>query len=414
MTTALKAGDAGHPASTLPREFAAIMRPELPGLIQEVIEEIHRSYPEYAEVLDGPYSRAVHLIVEHNLTSFVDQVAAPDTSTVQRDKVCRMFGRFEAYEGRSLDTMQAIFRLGARLALNRAKGVLRRLNLPAGLMLSFADALLAYVDNLMEVSREGYQEARAEMEQGQDIQRQRLLKHLLSDVSVPRATLVELAERAKWQLPDEVTPIAFSTEGRPDRGAIAEDVLVDLSSSLPHALIPGSVDEHRRAFMDAAPHTIRAAVGLTVPLADAAESLRWARRALSLSEAGVLEGGAPYIHCEDHLVALTLFADPGLVSALARQQLAPLAGLTANQRDRLINTLRAWLDTRGNVLQMADALHLHPQTVRYRLRNLEKAFGALLASPDDRFATELVLRALELRSRRSATAHRPGPHPLTG
>ncbi|MEU6994104.1 helix-turn-helix domain-containing protein [Streptomyces sp. NPDC046465] len=399
MTTSLKAVDAGHPASALPREFAAVMRPELPGLIQEVIDEIRRSYPEYAEVLDGPYSRAVHLVVEHNLTSFVDQVAAPDTSTVQRDKVCRMFGRFEAYEGRSLDTMQAIFRLGTRLALNRAKRVLRRLNLPAGLMLSFADALLLYVDNLIEVSREGYLEARAEMEQGQDIQRQRLLKHLLSDVAAPRATLVELAERARWKLPEEVTPIAFSADGKPERGAVSEDVLVDLSSPLPHALIPGAVDECRRAFMDAAPRSIRAAVGLTVPLADAAESLQWARRALSLAEAGILDDTS-YIYCEDHLVTLTLFADPGLISALARQQLAPLAGLTANQRDRLIHTLRAWLDTRGNVLQMAEMLHLHPQTVRYRLRNLEKVFGDLLASPDRRFATEMVLRALELRSRR--------------
>ncbi|CAM5367560.1 PucR family transcriptional regulator OS=Streptomyces alboniger OX=132473 GN=CP975_10830 PE=4 SV=1 [Streptomyces alboniger] len=389
------------------------MRPELPGLIREVIDEIRRSYPEYAEVLDGPYSRAVHLIVEHNLTSFVDQVAAPDTSTVQRDKVCRMFGRFEAYEGRSLDTMQAIFRLGARLALNRAKGLLRRLSLPAGLMLSFAEALLAYVDHLMEVSREGYQEARAEMEQGQDIQRRRLLKHLLSDVAVPRATLVDLAERARWQLPDEVTPVAFSADARPDRGAISEDVLVDLGSPLPHALIPGAVDEHRRAFMDAAPHTTRAAVGLTVPLADAAESLHWARRALNLAEAGILEGTS-YIHCEDHLLTLSLFADPGLVTALATQQLAPLAGLTANQRDRLTRTLRAWLDTRGNVPQMADQLHLHPQTVRYRLRNLEKVFGDLLDSPDHRFATELVLRTLELRSRRTPSPHRPDRPPLTG
>ncbi|MGV9883602.1 PucR family transcriptional regulator [Streptomyces sp. NPDC003006] len=413
MATVVKAGDTGHPASALPREFATIMRPELPGLIQEVIDEIRRSYPEYAEVLDGPYSRAVHLVVEHNLTSFVDQVAVPDASTVQRDKVCRMFGRFEAYEGRSLDTMQAIFRLGARLALNRAKGMLRRLNLPAGLMLSFADALLAYVDDLIEVSRKGYQEARTEMEQGQDIQRRRLLEHLLADVAVPRATLVELAERAKWQLPDEVTPIAFSAEARPDRGAISEDVLVDLSSPHPLALIPGAVDEHRRAFMDAAPHTVRAAVGLTVPLGDAAESLHWARRALSLAEAGILDS-APYIHCEDHLVALSLYADPGLITALAKQQLAPLAGLTANQRERLIDTLRAWLDTRGNAVQMAELLHLHPQTVRYRLRNLEKAFGDLLASPDHRFAIELVLRALALRSRRTGTTHRPRLSAVTG
>ncbi|MHC0433688.1 PucR family transcriptional regulator [Streptomyces sp. O3] len=409
MTTVSRTGDANHPLGTLPREFAAVMRPELPGLIQEVVNEVRRSYPEYAEVLDGPYARAVHLIVEHNLTNFVDQVAAPGASTVQRDKVCRMFGRFEAYSGRSLDTLQAIFRLGARLALQRAKRVLQRLNLAAPLMLSFADALLVYVDELIDVSREGYLAAIAEMEQGQDIQRQKLLEHLLSDVATPRATLAELAERAKWRLPDEVTLVAFSPDAKPDRGAISEDVLVNLGVAHPYALIPGAVDPHRRAFMDAAPHTVRAAVGLTVPLADAAESLHWARRTLGLVEAGILED-APYTHCEDHLVTLCLFADPGLITALAKQQLAPLAGLTANQRDRLIDTLHAWLDTRGNAVQMAEQLHLHPQTVRYRLRNLEKSFGDRLASPDHRFAIELVLRALELRARRNGAGHQsPAP-----
>lgn len=387
------------------------MRPELPGLIREVIDEIRRSYPEYAEVLDGPYARAMHLVVEHILTNFVDQVATPGSSTVQRDKMCRRFGRFEAYQGRSLDTMQAIFRLGARLALYKAKRNLRRLNLPAGLILAFADALLVYVDELIEVSREGYLAARAEMEQGQDIQRRRLLEHLLSDEATPRSTLVELAERAKWPLPHEVTLIAFSPDGKPDRGAIAEDVLVDLCSPQPHALVPGPVDEHRRALMDAAPGTIRAAVGLTVPLVDAPESLHWARRALSLVEAGILPD-MPCTHCEDHLVALSLFADPRLITALAEQQLAPLAKLTANQRERIIDTLRAWLDTRGNAVQMAELLRLHPQTVRYRLRNLEKTFGDRLTSPDHRFAIELVLRALELRSR---SGRNPvGPSAITG
>ncbi|TQK51724.1 PucR-like helix-turn-helix protein [Streptomyces sp. SLBN-118] len=410
MTTVATPGDSPNPAASLPRDFAAIMRPELPGLIREVIDEIRRSYPEYAEVLDGPYSRAVHLVVEHILTNFVDQVATPGASTVQRDKLCRRFGRFEAYEGRSLDTMQAVFRLGARLALYKVKRNLRRLNLPAGLTLAFADALLVYVDDLIEVSREGYLEARAEMEQGQDIQRHRLLERLLSDEATPRSTLVELAERAKWPLPDEVTLIAFSPDGKPDRGAIAEDVLVDLSSPQPQGLIPGPVDEHRRALMDAAPGTIRAAVGLTVPLADAAESLHWARRALSLVEAGILPN-MPYTHCEDHLVALSLFADPRLITALAKQQLAPLTELTANQRERIIETLRAWLETRGNAVQMAELLHLHPQTVRYRLRNLEKTFGNRLTSPDDRFAIELVLRTLELRSRSGRMA---GPSAVTG
>jgi hypothetical protein len=406
MTTAAITDDANHPVGPLPREFAAIMRPELPGLIREVVGEIRRSFPEYAEVLDGPYARAVHLIVEHNLTNFVDRVAFPGTSTVQRDRVCRMFGRFEAYAGRSLDMLQAIFRLGTRLALQRTKRIMQRMNLPAQLILSFADALLGYVDELIDVSREGYEAAIAEMEQGQDIQRQKLLEHLLSDVATPRASLTELAERAKWQLPDEVTLLAFSPDAKPDRGAISEDALVSLGSAHPYALIPGAVDPQRRAFMDAAPHNVRAAVGLTVPLADAAESLRWARRLLGLVEARVVEG-APYTHCEDHLVTLCLFADAGLTAALAKQRLAPLADLTANQRDRVIETLRAWLDTRGNTAQMAEQLHLHPQTVRYRLRNLEKSFGDRLLIPDHRFAIEFALRAVELRARRNKAGHQP-------
>jgi DNA-binding PucR family transcriptional regulator len=42
---------------------------------------------------------------------------------------------------------------------------------------------------------------------------------------------------------------------------------------------------------------------------------------------------------------------------------------------------------------------VHPQTVRYRVRRLEQAFGGLLGDPDARFTLELVLRATRLRER---------------
>ena len=54
---------------------------------------------------------------------------------------------------------------------------------------------------------------------------------------------------------------------------------------------------------------------------------------------------------------------------------------------------------------MAERLKVHPQTVRYRMRNLERTLGGQLSDPDARFAIELVLRAARLRERASRDDH---------
>jgi len=78
------------------------------------------------------------------------------------------------------------------------------------------------------------------------------------------------------------------------------------------------------------------------------------------------------------------------------------------QRQRLAETFSAWLETRGTAPEMAERLKVHPQTVRYRMRNLERTLGGQLRDPDARFAIELVLRAARLRERASQHDHR-GP-----
>jgi DNA-binding PucR family transcriptional regulator len=42
---------------------------------------------------------------------------------------------------------------------------------------------------------------------------------------------------------------------------------------------------------------------------------------------------------------------------------------------------------------MAAALHLHPQTVRYRIVRLRELLGNQLDDPDARFELEVALRA---------------------
>jgi len=62
----------------------------------------------------------------------------------------------------------------------------------------------------------------------------------------------------------------------------------------------------------------------------------------------------------------------------------------------LAETLAAYLDGFGDVGAVAGRLHVHPNTVRYRARRLEKLLGSSLADPDDRLVLALSLRATEL------------------
>jgi DNA-binding PucR family transcriptional regulator len=60
----------------------------------------------------------------------------------------------------------------------------------------------------------------------------------------------------------------------------------------------------------------------------------------------------------------------------------------------LADTLRAYLDCFGDVAAAADWLHVHPNTVRYRVRRIEKELGTSLGDPDDRLVLSLGLRAM--------------------
>ncbi|WP_405666859.1 helix-turn-helix domain-containing protein [Streptomyces sp. NBC_01166] len=390
--------DTGDPLGPLPQEFAAIMRPELPSLIKEIGMEVTRAYPEYARLLNGPNGTSIRLGVEQSLSSFVDLVAEPSSPTVLRDDMCRRFGRFEAYEGRTMDALQGAYRLGARVALRRAKKVGRSYNFSPALMLSFADALFAYVDELESLSREGYLEVQAQSDQQSEAVRRRLLHLILTGRPVPRSAIAELCEQTGWTLPEQVTLVAVRAPSGLDRISADPDVLIDPADPQPHLLIPGPMNDARREMLDRTITGGGAAIGLTVPTALAADSIRWARRVLELVDAGVIDD-APVILCEDHLITLWLLSDPALLDQLAERELAAVSGISATRRERLVETLRIWLDTRGTAAQMGELLDVHPQTVRYRMRSLEAIFGDQLTDPESRFSTEAVLRALQLRAR---------------
>lgn len=100
---------------------------------------------------------------------------------------------------------------------------------------------------------------------------------------------------------------------------------------------------------------------------------------------------------DDNLAALLTLSDPSLLDDLAEHRLAPLEGLTEGARERLEATLLAWLDHQGVVRDAAEELHVHPQTVRYRIAQLRELFGDELDRPESRYELLLVVQRTIIR-----------------
>jgi hypothetical protein len=387
-----------EPWSGLPRELAQVIRPELETLAEEIVEAVRAGIPEFGRSMGEPYEHVIRVGVERALTQFADKVADPSMTLDNWDAVHRKLGYGEFQQGRSLDALQAAYRLGARVAWRRLADVGLRLDVPAPLLFALGEAVIAYVDQLAALSVEGYAEAQAHAAGARERRRRQLMEMLLTEPPPSALAIADLAKTARWTVPERLVAVAL--EPRDDDRELAlpdlgPAVLVDLEGAEPCLLIPEAQLERTDAALRAVLHGSRAAVGLPVGVQDARRSLRWARRALGFMRRGALGSGS-VVRCEDHLSTLMLLADEPLVELFAERRLAPLRQLTAKQQVRLSETLLAWLETRGGAPEVASRLQVHPQTVRYRLRQLEALFGEQLHDPNARFELESALRAISV------------------
>jgi DNA-binding PucR family transcriptional regulator len=146
----------------------------------------------------------------------------------------------------------------------------------------------------------------------------------------------------------------------------------------------------RRRQLAAACEGRHAALGSTQPLEQARASWIRARSGLAAIRAGALPD--ELCRVDEHLAGIAFFEARAPLRELASQRLEPLNALTPAARERMAATLKAYLDHRGNAPAMAAALHVHPQTVRYRLRKLRDLFGDVLEDPEARFELETAVR----------------------
>lgn len=385
--------ESGEPL--LPPHLIVLLRQEVPGLCDEIVNEISRGVPEYQGLISGRYRGPVQEAVLSNVFTFVDQLATPSLRSPARDKLCRELGELQAPSENGLSLLESAIRIGVRVAWRRALMVFRRHRVPDPFHYVLADLLFGYVDELTGLAREGYRRALAECSRGSVHHRHHLSRQLLTG-HADRDTILRLADLAGWALPHEVTVLAAGRGAMTDGERLDDDVLLDTTESGTVLVVPGPLKEQREQMLTAAVHRATVAAGPTLSLSEAAESLGFAMRTLRLAEAGVIGDGQRLVRSDDHLLTLWVSAEPRLGERLGRQQLVCFDALPPGRRRRMLETLSSWLETHGDAHAMGLALGLHPQTVRYRIRALRALVGPAIDDAEWRIRTELGLRARRL------------------
>ncbi|MGA2471026.1 MAG: helix-turn-helix domain-containing protein [Solirubrobacteraceae bacterium] len=368
-----------------------IVAPVIGDVAEEITAAIAQSNDEYRAPMTGAFGRGVRTAIEGTLRQFLEQIGQPAAGVRPGRDVYIALGRGEYRAGRRLDALQAAYRLGARIAWRRISAVARDAGLDAATLSLLAESIFAYIDEVSAESVEGYASEQAASAGERQRARQALVRRaVLGELDDAQAR--EAARAADWELPRRLAAIAADHHDAErlatlvGEGSIAAriDDLVCVLIGDPQA--PGRRERLARMLISG-----HAALGPSVAVGELPRSWGRALRCVRLLQAGVLPAGR-LVLADEALGALALFADTVLLRELAEQRLAPLEGLTPAARARLEATLLAWLRWQGNVPAVAGELHVHPQTVRYRLARLRECFGEQLDQPDARFELELALR----------------------
>ncbi|MGH3847229.1 MAG: PucR family transcriptional regulator [Pseudonocardiaceae bacterium] len=300
-------------------------------------------------------------------------------------------GRIHYQQQRDLTPLLTAYRTGAGVAWRHVSEAALTLGVPAEMFARLGAAVFAAVDQLSSASWRGYVRAQDTAGIARERLRDELAALLLSDRS-DTAAVRAAATRAEWPLPRHAAVILINPDN--EVGRMLLDRLDDSCLRLRRgqtlvAIVPDPQGPGRRKRLATALRGAGAVVGATVPPDRLPASVILAEHAVHLQQANVLPGDPLFV--DEHLAAMVVHRDNRLLAALRHQYLAPLDALPESTRDRLAETLKSWLMNMGNRKAVGEELHVHPQTVRYRLAQLREVFGTGLENPATRAALLLAL-----------------------
>lgn len=391
-----RAVDAPGPRPPELRVLQARLVAHFPQIMSAVAQELSILWPacvEFAADRGTELADTADQVVDRLLATLGPDALTHPASAPELDPLLvAMFdqlGRVQFQQGRDLNGILTAYQAGARVAWAHISQEAMRVGLDTRRLSRLAETLFMLTHDISARTTDGY--VREQSERGLVSHRARSELAGLLMSTLPDSNGVRLvADQAGWAVPDALAFVLLRDEGDPplpSRPRLDPEWLVVHVGDVVGWLVPwvaGIEPRLQRALGD-----LPAVVGPAVPVTDARRSMRVARSARRLQDAGALP--ETMILVPEHIDTMLVHRNPELLAALRVRVLAPLDRLPDATRDRLVETLTSWLRHFGARRAVAQELHIHPQTVRYRLDQLREAFGDALDDPAQRAQLFLAL-----------------------
>ncbi|MCX5139648.1 helix-turn-helix domain-containing protein [Streptomyces sp. NBC_00338] len=415
---------------------ARVLVEALPELTDRLVEALREQEPAYRSAIEADAAdiwQEVHHSLRHNVQSLIQPREFRDAA----HRTSRRIGEVRAEQGLPLDAVLHAFRMGGAMVWqDLVDETARRHPEDIRLLVHVAADVWNFVDEHCGVVADAYRQTERRLVWRRE-NRQRLMTAALLDGTAQIAELPDAA--AMLGLPEHgrYAVLAVATARRAPHGTThppmtlpagtdalwhpgpeAEFAIVPLTwgegaaePAAPVADTAGTASaggsegpEAPAGAVDGDAELAALAAGLSVPpgarvgissvvegLAAVGDARRLAETALRACPAG---GGVVLL--DEQLPAALVVSSPGLGSALAARVLGPLDRLDPADRDVLIETLTAWLDSDGSAQRAGARLYCHRNTVLNRLRRFEQLTGRCLTRPSDAVEVSLALAARRL------------------
>lgn len=179
--------------------------------------------------------------------------------------------------------------------------------------------------------------------------------------------------------------------------AVAPNALCAQLGDTVYAVLDGPADRPILGdFLGRSRHGTQVAIGIGAP-ASSASSLDDSRSEADQVVQSLVRRGDLGRLADLREVFADLMVDRVSGFVAAHAEASPLAALQAYDREhgaQLVDAARAYLDAGGDIADAATRLHVHPNTMRNRLRRSRETCGVDLDDGDTRLAVMMHLRAL--------------------
>lgn len=411
-----------RPVGELLRKVAEELRPQADDIAQAMVDAYNREIPTYGAIGDESLREDVRSVSSAMVTTWLTVMSTG--ASLDAELLAKMTegARRRAVQGIDMQSMLRAYRVGIRVMWGETtSSPLWRSQALQGSLAQVATWALDFADRISTAVAAAYADENNEIARQRAHRRSALLDVILS---ASRSEVVdgptELCRRhsvASVRVGSELTLRELERTG---------DLLEKQGGAtlwtVRHRSLVAIIDWPRGIDRD---HLCRSLSRLAhgaqieaIGLGGIAENVEETRQSYAEAVAALRIGPAiaqdarPVFDYQDLAPLIALLEQPDKARRFVTAAIEPLGDLT--KRPWVFETLEAYLTYQGHLQEVACALGVHPNTVKYRLRELRSATGTSFTEGEH---ASMILLALKVRralesdlftsASRNAVQHRP-------